>query len=353
MTDSSPGRPAIAFTRQDRPWPVPKEGSRVRTRRDRPLLAAVFLLGLLLGAPAAVQARSATPRTTPVPATDDFARLVEISGGRRVWLECRGQGSPTVILIAGTGNDADTWDTAGLASGAPPPAVLPGVGAFTRVCAYDRPGTLLDADHPGRSDPAPMPQMAAQMVADLHAVLQAAAVPGPYVVVGHSFGGLVARLYAATDPGDVVGLVLVDAAHEDYYAQLRAMLTPEQWAAATGATAPAGSPLERIDVVASADELRQAASVAPLPDLPLIVITHGRPWTWPPGYPAAALEALWWPLQERLAALTPDARLLVAHDSDHDIPGEQPEVIVAAVRQVVDAVRDSTTWSASLATPTS
>jgi pimeloyl-ACP methyl ester carboxylesterase len=247
--------------------------------------------------------------------------------------------------VAGTGNDADTWAAAGLAPDAQSPAVLPGVAAFTRVCAYDRPGTLLDADHPSRSDPVPMPQTAAQMVADLHALLVAAEIPGPYVVVGHSFGGLVARLSAATYPGDVVGLVLVDAAHEDYYAQLRGVLTPQQWAAATGATAPAGSTLERIDVVASANEMRRAAAATPLPAMPLIVLTHGQPWAWPAGYPADALEALWVPLQEQLAALTPDARLLVARASDHDIPGEQPELIIAAVRQVVAAVRDPATWT--------
>ena len=126
------------------------------------------------------------------------------------------------------GNDADTWDTVGLPPGSGQTAVLPGVAAFTRVCAYDRPGTILDFDHRSRSDPAPMPRTAGDIVADLHALLTAAAVPGPYVLAGHSFGGLVARLYAATYPDEVVGLVLVDAAHEDYYAAMREVLTPEQ-----------------------------------------------------------------------------------------------------------------------------
>src|SRR5690349_10167948 len=126
-------------------------------------------LGLILalGRVPTAGTRAAAPATaSPVAARGDVASLVAIGGGHRVWLECRGEGSPTVILIAGTGNDADTWNAAGLAPGAPSLAVLPGVAAFTRVCAYDRPGTLLDAEHLGRSDPAPMPQTAATMVAD-------------------------------------------------------------------------------------------------------------------------------------------------------------------------------------------
>ena len=188
-----------------------------------------------------------------------------------------------------------------------------------------------------------MPRTAGDLVADLHALLAAAQVPGPYVLAGHSFGGLVARLYAATYPTDVAGLVLVDAAQEDYYDQLRDALTPEQWAAASGAASASGS--ERFDTTASADQMREAAAAVPLPDLPLIVITHGQPWSWPAGYPAADLEALWMPLQRRLAALTPDARLVVAGESDHDIPGEQPELIIEAIQQVVEAVRDPSTWA--------
>ena len=93
-----------------------------------------------------------------------------------------------------------------------------GVGAFTRVCVYDRPGTLLNAEDTAgrsRSDPAPLPRTAQDVVADLHALLRAARVPGPYVLVGHSLGGLCVRLYATTYPEEVAGLVLVDASHED------------------------------------------------------------------------------------------------------------------------------------------
>ena len=108
--------------------------------------------------------------------------------------------------------------------------VLPGVAEFTRVCAYDRPGTatvLDDGLHPSRSDPVAMPRNAALSVADLHALLQAADVPGPYVLVGHSYGGMLVRLYAAEYPDEVVGMVLVDAFSEG----MKDQLTPAQWSA--------------------------------------------------------------------------------------------------------------------------
>src|SRR3954470_4937719 len=164
----------------------------------------ISCLLLMLSFPVPAVAQSATPAVALPTATGDFAGLVDIGGGRRLWLECRGQGSPTVILEAGAGNDADTWDTAGRAPDSGQTAVLPGVAAFTRVCAYDRPGTILDFDQRSRSDPAMMPRTAGDIVADLHALLTAAAIPGPYVLAGHSFGGLVARLFAATYPDEVV-----------------------------------------------------------------------------------------------------------------------------------------------------
>ena len=318
------------------------------------LIAVLALIALLLGVPLPGVAESATPTaSTPVAASGDFTGLVDIGGGRKMYLMCRGQGGPTVILEAGYGNDADAWDTVGLPPGAEQTAVLPGVAAFTRVCAYDRPGTILDPEHRSRSDPVPMPRDAVAMVADLHALLSAAAIPGPYVLAGHSFGGLLARLYAATYPNEVVGMVLIDAAHEDYYDEVEAVLASAQLAAAT--PTPEGladdPDFEQIDIDASATAMREAAVASPLHPMPLVVITHGLPWDWPAGYPVTALEGIWGPLQEKLAALVPDSRLVVAEESQHFIPGDQPELIIAAIRQVVDAVRDPSTWPISGATP--
>ena len=110
---------------------------------------------------------------------------------RKIYLECSGSDSPTVILESGYRNDADIW-SAELEPGMSP--VFSQVAKFTRVCAYDRPGTFLDPDHLGRSTPMPMPRTARDLVSDLHAVLQTARVPGPYVFAAHSFGGIFARL---------------------------------------------------------------------------------------------------------------------------------------------------------------
>ena len=159
----------------------------------------------------------------------------------------------------------------------PHPAVFPEVARFTRVCAYDRPGTPV-GEKPSRSDPAPQPANAGGAVADLHALLTDAAEAGPYVLVGHSYGGLIVRLYASTYPEDLSGLVLVDVLTEG----LREAETPEQWAIQRKliegdvreslALYPA---LERNDVDRSLDQVRAAP---PLRPLPLVVLSADRPW---------------------------------------------------------------------------
>jgi pimeloyl-ACP methyl ester carboxylesterase len=137
----------------------------------------------------------------------DFSGPVDI-GDRRLFLTCKGKGSPTVILVSGYRNNAEIWTTP------PEPGLTPvflAVAKYARVCAYDRPWTILDAQHLSRSDPVPMPRTADAVVFELHFLLEAAKLPHPYVLDAHSLGGLFARLYAATYPGEVVGLVLVDA----------------------------------------------------------------------------------------------------------------------------------------------
>ena len=303
----------------------------------RHAIAASAVAALALANP--LHATAQTP--VGAPNSGDFNGLVDI-GGRSLYLDCRGSGSPTVILEAGFGNDGEIWDSVALPEDATGPAVLPAVATFTRVCAYDRPGTYRDPGFPGRSDPVAVPRTAGDIVADLHALLIAANIPGPYVMVGHSFGGLIVRLYASNYPKDVAGLVLVDAAHEDYYAEVEKLLTAAQWEMYTNAPEPEGYPgLEKIDILSSADQMREAAASSPLQPMPLIVITHGQPWEWPEEYPGDALEAVWLPQQEKLAALVPDAQLIVAKESGHYIQLSEPDLVIDAVRQVVDTIRKS------------
>ena len=171
----------------------------------RRLAVGVAVAGLLVlfAAPArAADPARAAGREVAAGQRADFAGRVEIRAGRTLYLECRGRGRPTVVLEAGTGDLGDVWS---IAPSGPGRAVLPAVARFTRVCAYDRPGTYLLPDRLSRSDPVAMPRSARDVVLDLRALLGAAHVPGPYVLAGHSFGGLIARLYATTYPRRSLG----------------------------------------------------------------------------------------------------------------------------------------------------
>jgi pimeloyl-ACP methyl ester carboxylesterase len=294
----------------------------------------VAALLLALAAPAAAQRPA------------DFARAVDI-GRRALHLECRGAGTPAVVLEAGFRTRADVWSTDFVRPGAPRAMVLPSIARFTRVCAYDRPGTatvLDDTLYPSRSDPASMPRTARDAVADLHALLRAARVAPPYVLVGHSFGGLIVRLYASTYPREVAGLVLVDAFAEG----AKTGLTGEQW---TGYDRVMVAPppelarygdLETMDFGESVAQMSRAASARPLPPMPLTVLSKGRPFAMPPdtapGLPEA-IERAWGTAQIDLARLAPGARHVVARASGHYVQQDQPELVIDAVRRVVTAVR--------------
>jgi pimeloyl-ACP methyl ester carboxylesterase len=159
----------------------------------------------------------------------DFAGLVDIGRGRKMYLQCRGTGSPTAVLISGFRGSHDDWTSVIDSGGEPKPsgsAVFPEVSKFTRVCAYDRPGTSRLDGTLSPSTPVAQPTTAQDGAADLHALLRAAKQPGPYVLVAHSWGALIGRLYASTYPDEVSGLVLLDPGSEF----LQTTLTPAQWA---------------------------------------------------------------------------------------------------------------------------
>jgi pimeloyl-ACP methyl ester carboxylesterase len=288
---------------------------------------------------------------TPIPvASADFSGLVDIGAGRNMYVECRGSGSPTVILESGYRNDADIW-SAQLEPGMK--TVFPEVAKFTRVCAYDRPGTFLDADRLSRSSPVAMPRSAQDLVSDLHALLQKADVPGPYVFAAHSFGGMFARLFASTYPNEVVGMVLVDALSE----KVRSALTPEQWKFYVnfGFTEPTPGlekykDIETLDVNASLDQVEKAAKAEPLRPMPLVILTQGQPFDLSPWQPLpadfpGALNTAWHAAQDRLATLAPNATHTIATKSSHYIQVQEPQLVIDAIKQVVDAVRHPSAWT--------
>ncbi len=278
----------------------------------------------------------------------NFAGLVDIGGGRKMYSKCSGKGSPTVVLVGGLRASADDWEISDKSK----PPVFTGVGKFTHVCAYDRPGTPV-GEKPSRSDPVPQPTTPKDAVADLHALLSAAGEAGPYVLVGHSYGGLIVRLYASTYPKEVSGLVLIDALTEG----LQDAETPEQWPIQRKliegdvhegvALYPA---LERIDVDRSFNQIRAAP---PLRSIPLVVLSADRPWG--PQVPAMIAEgklateipsdfgyvtdAAQKKAQERLAKLVPNAKHITNTNSGHEIHKEQPQLVIDAIHEVVEAVR--------------
>jgi len=127
---------------------------------------------------------------------DDFAGLVDIGGGRKMYMEYQGNGSPTVVFVSGGGDRAETWSKTLDPS---KQAVLPAIAETNRVCVYDRPGTYVltgegkEDFKKSRSDPVPQPTTIQDGAADLHALLSASGERGPYVVVGHSMGGTISR----------------------------------------------------------------------------------------------------------------------------------------------------------------
>lgn len=268
----------------------------------------------------------------------DFSGPIEIGNGRHLYLECRGKGSPTVILESGYHNSADPWSQADVAAPAVGPAVLPALAGTHRVCAYDRPGTLRYSDPPtlsDRSSAVAMPRTAQDVVADLHELLAAARLSGPYVFVGHSLGGLFARLYAQTFPDQVRALVFVDA----FGVEIPSLLGPEWPAYRQALDAPLpqfanSSSYEEIDIDKS---IAQVADAPVFPPIPTVVLTRTEPFLIPPDVSAeqgARLEQAWRDAASDLVGLRPQTPHLVATGSDHFIQIHQPDLVAAAVALV-------------------
>jgi len=269
----------------------------------------------------------------------DFAGLVDIGEGRKIYMECRGKGGPTVVLVSGLGDAADVWSVTSDPENERP-TVFAEVATFTRVCAYDRPSTST------ATTPVPQPTSAKAAAADLDAVLTASGEPGPYVLAGHSYGGPIIRLYASAHPADVAGLVLVDALSED----LPNGLTPTQQALFEAInTPPPDTDAEVLDLQGTFQQLRESP---PVPPVPTIVLTADRPQLTaevlasgqlPAGVDQEFAAALWTAqlaAQDELAKMFPGAKHITNTNSTHYIHNEQPQLVTDSIRQVVDADRD-------------
>jgi pimeloyl-ACP methyl ester carboxylesterase len=306
------------------------------------LLATVVAVGLaaaatgLADSPSAKGSAKGTLGKGNLGKNKDFAGLVDIGGGRKMYMECHGEGSPTVVLVSGFRGAYDDWTHVIDSDGEPKPsgsAVFPRVGKFTRVCAYDRPGTTRFDGTLSPSTPVKQPTTAQDGAADLHALLRAAKQKSPYVLVAHSWGGLNVRFYASTYPDEVSGLVLLDSGSEF----LQDTLTPAQWDSFVRGAKQKGDPktLEAADYRPSVRALRAAP---PVGEIPAVVLSSDKCFAFVPGFDAKETCSAWQTAQDLLATLL-DAKHITDTDSDHFIQGENPKLVIRQIREVVGAAR--------------
>jgi pimeloyl-ACP methyl ester carboxylesterase len=283
---------------------------------------------LLTSALAAGCGGGSGPQAAPVrtPASSQVAglpgKLVSIGGGRSLFMHCVGRGSPAVVLAAGLKSDTSSWRD-----------VQPQLGRITRTCSYDRAGDGNSVAPPGSVS------NGRTELADLAALLDHAHVAPPWVLVGHSYGGLLARLFAQAHPGQTAGVVLVDAMGRDQTRRLLALWPKSEEPAQRREQA---TPVRDGVDVAATETL--AAGVTTLADTRLVVVTAGRENAVVRRMTrrsARTIDRNWMTMQDELAALSSDGVHVVAMRSEHFVQHGQPLVVIQAVKTVVDAARAS------------
>lgn len=259
----------------------------------------------------------------------DRLELVDI-GRRKLQLHTRGQGSPTVIIEAGMG-----------VPGAEDPAwraVIDEISKTNRVCIYDRAGL-------GKSDSPPkLPRTSLDVANDLNALLTKAGVPGPYLLVGHSYGGIHIRMFASQYPEKVLGMVLVDVAHPDQDEKWIAALPPptpnepESIQKAreflAGRKNPSSNP-EQIDTKASESQVRAARELG---GKPVVILSHSSNFRLDASLPeeiSLKLEEICQQLQTDLKRISLKSTLRQSARGGHYLHADDPELVIQGIRQAL------------------
>jgi pimeloyl-ACP methyl ester carboxylesterase len=268
------------------------------------------------------------------PAPSDVDGRFDV-GGRSIRLSCAGTGAPTVVVDAGLGT-APVEDSGWR-------AIAAKIAPVTRICLYDRAGL-------GGSDPAPgTPRTSGDAAADLHAALAKAGVPGPYLLAGHSIGGLHAQVFAARYPRDTAGLVLISSTHPDQMTSWLSLLptaAPNEEKAITEVRAfltmmitDSTKNEEKLDFAASA---AQARTLKTLGAKPLVVATHSPGFRMVPGLSegmAIKLETATQQMQKEFLSLSSNGRQNIAATAGHGLPHEDPGFVVDNILEGVALVR--------------
>ena len=298
-------------------------------KQSRMLVLVVLICALTQAA----AAQSPSANAIPVPP----GKLVDL-GGYKLHLHCLGSGSPTVVLEAALGGASLDWEK----------VHAPAAG-ITRVCSYDRAGY-------GWSDPSPNPRDSNSLARELHRLLEADGIVGPYILAAHSLGGFHVRMFAAQYPNEVVGMLLLDASHEDQFGWKTATYwdvpTPKDLpppkrfpdmkrTASTEAIVATMSQQDKwrqaIDAENKAitDSVAQLRSAGPLPNIPLLVLSAGaeRPLD---AY-STDRELRHHQLQARLVALSPKAQQIRVPESEHYIHLDRPDLVIESIGRLVNA----------------
>jgi len=312
------------------------------------LLVLILVFGTLIYAAGRV-AKSNLLRANPAP-----GQLVDV-GGFKMHIHCTGERSPTVILVSGLDDFSIAWSR-----------VQPEIARTTRVCSYDRAGL-------GWSEASPKPRTSRAMVDELHALLVNAGVEGPYVMVGHSFGGALAELFVHTYPDEILGLVLVDASPTDlftrvpvwakaieqklgFYRTLAPLSSFGLLALAPNNIPNRGFPddaLAQYRAISVATDYYQTCIVenelfasnlaevrsanVTFGDLPLIVLSRGY-WEAIPGLSETENQQAWqaWKeMQSEMLSLSSNSRQIVAEESEHHIQLDQPDLVIETILELI------------------